>query len=171
MRTCPDCGSRVYTAGCVYCNEAAYIAEQGGAVADYGRISVDLQGGREFTRALDDMREQLMRQIQRTVEREFMRPTDGMDSFGASRGARNAESQTPLDREALRRDLIAAGLVNPDGTPTTRWGLDLDIPDLGFEDERPLEAQGPAKSQPSKAQPEQKTMVVAPGQRAVLVRE
>ena len=25
MKTCPDCGSRVYSLGCVNCNEAAYI--------------------------------------------------------------------------------------------------------------------------------------------------
>ncbi len=28
MKTCPDCGSRVYSKGCVNCNEEAYIAEQ-----------------------------------------------------------------------------------------------------------------------------------------------
>lgn len=28
MKTCPDCGSRVYNLGCVNCNEEAYIAEQ-----------------------------------------------------------------------------------------------------------------------------------------------
>lgn len=28
MKTCPDCGERVYKLGCVNCNEAAYIAEQ-----------------------------------------------------------------------------------------------------------------------------------------------
>lgn len=28
MRTCEDCGSRVYNLGCVNCNEEAYIAEQ-----------------------------------------------------------------------------------------------------------------------------------------------
>lgn len=27
-RTCPDCGERVYSLGCVNCNEAAYIEEQ-----------------------------------------------------------------------------------------------------------------------------------------------
>lgn len=28
MKTCPDCGERVYNLGCVNCNEAAYIQEQ-----------------------------------------------------------------------------------------------------------------------------------------------
>ncbi len=28
MKTCPDCGERVYNLGCVNCNEAAYIEEQ-----------------------------------------------------------------------------------------------------------------------------------------------
>lgn len=28
MKTCPDCGSRVYDLGCVNCNELAYIEEQ-----------------------------------------------------------------------------------------------------------------------------------------------
>lgn len=28
MKTCPDCGERVYSLGCVNCNEAAYIEEQ-----------------------------------------------------------------------------------------------------------------------------------------------
>lgn len=28
MRTCPDCGERVYNLGCVNCNEVAYIEEQ-----------------------------------------------------------------------------------------------------------------------------------------------
>ncbi len=28
MKTCPDCGSRVYKLGCVNCDEDAYIAEQ-----------------------------------------------------------------------------------------------------------------------------------------------
>ena len=28
MKTCEDCGSRVYNLGCVNCNEEAYIAEQ-----------------------------------------------------------------------------------------------------------------------------------------------
>lgn len=28
MKTCPDCGSRVYNLGCTWCNESAYIAEQ-----------------------------------------------------------------------------------------------------------------------------------------------
>lgn len=28
MKTCPDCGSAVYSRGCVNCNEPAYIAEQ-----------------------------------------------------------------------------------------------------------------------------------------------
>lgn len=28
MKTCPDCGCRVYKLGCVNCNEAAYIEEQ-----------------------------------------------------------------------------------------------------------------------------------------------
>lgn len=28
MRTCPDCGERVYNLGCVNCNEDAYIEEQ-----------------------------------------------------------------------------------------------------------------------------------------------
>lgn len=33
MKTCPDCGERVYSLGCVNCNEAAYIEEQ--AARDY----------------------------------------------------------------------------------------------------------------------------------------
>jgi hypothetical protein len=28
MKTCPDCGCRVYNLGCVNCNEADYIEEQ-----------------------------------------------------------------------------------------------------------------------------------------------
>jgi hypothetical protein len=28
MKTCPDCGERVYNLGCTNCNEAAYIEEQ-----------------------------------------------------------------------------------------------------------------------------------------------
>ena len=28
MKTCPDCGCRVYNLGCVNCNEEAYIEEQ-----------------------------------------------------------------------------------------------------------------------------------------------
>jgi hypothetical protein len=28
MKTCPDCGERVYNLGCVNCNEMAYIEEQ-----------------------------------------------------------------------------------------------------------------------------------------------
>jgi hypothetical protein len=28
MKTCPDCGERVYNLGCVNCNEADYIEEQ-----------------------------------------------------------------------------------------------------------------------------------------------
>lgn len=28
MKTCPDCGERVYNLGCVNCNKDAYIAEQ-----------------------------------------------------------------------------------------------------------------------------------------------
>lgn len=28
MKTCPDCGSRVYNLGCVNCNEDDYIEEQ-----------------------------------------------------------------------------------------------------------------------------------------------
>jgi len=28
VKTCPDCGERVYKLGCVNCNEDAYIAEQ-----------------------------------------------------------------------------------------------------------------------------------------------
>lgn len=28
MKTCEDCGSRVYNLGCTWCNEVAYIAEQ-----------------------------------------------------------------------------------------------------------------------------------------------
>lgn len=28
MRTCPDCGGRVYNLGCVNCNEEDYIEEQ-----------------------------------------------------------------------------------------------------------------------------------------------
>jgi|HubBroStandDraft_4_1064222.scaffolds.fasta_scaffold06274_5 hypothetical protein len=28
MKTCPDCGSRVYNLGCTWCNEPAYIEEQ-----------------------------------------------------------------------------------------------------------------------------------------------
>jgi hypothetical protein len=28
MKTCEDCGERVYSLGCTYCNELAYIAEQ-----------------------------------------------------------------------------------------------------------------------------------------------
>lgn len=28
MKTCPDCGSRVYSLGCVNCEEANYIEEQ-----------------------------------------------------------------------------------------------------------------------------------------------
>lgn len=28
MRTCENCGSRVYSLGCVNCNEQAYIEEQ-----------------------------------------------------------------------------------------------------------------------------------------------
>lgn len=28
IKTCPNCGSRVYSLGCVYCDEDAYIAEQ-----------------------------------------------------------------------------------------------------------------------------------------------
>lgn len=28
MKTCPDCGERVYSLGCTNCNEVAYIDEQ-----------------------------------------------------------------------------------------------------------------------------------------------
>jgi hypothetical protein len=28
MKTCPNCGERVYNLGCVNCDEAAYIEEQ-----------------------------------------------------------------------------------------------------------------------------------------------
>lgn len=28
MKTCPDCGERVYNFGCTNCNESAYIEEQ-----------------------------------------------------------------------------------------------------------------------------------------------
>lgn len=28
MKTCPDCGERVYKLGCVNCDEAAYIEQQ-----------------------------------------------------------------------------------------------------------------------------------------------
>ena len=28
MKTCPDCGCRVYKLGCVNCDEAAYVEEQ-----------------------------------------------------------------------------------------------------------------------------------------------
>lgn len=28
MKTCPDCGERVYSLGCTWCNEEAYIQEQ-----------------------------------------------------------------------------------------------------------------------------------------------
>ena len=28
MKTCPDCGERMYSHGCTWCNEAAYIDEQ-----------------------------------------------------------------------------------------------------------------------------------------------
>lgn len=28
MKTCPDCGERVYDLGCVNCNESAYIEQQ-----------------------------------------------------------------------------------------------------------------------------------------------
>lgn len=28
MKTCPDCGCRVYSLGCVNCNESDYIEEQ-----------------------------------------------------------------------------------------------------------------------------------------------
>ena len=28
MKTCPDCGERVYSLGCVNCDEAAYIEAQ-----------------------------------------------------------------------------------------------------------------------------------------------
>jgi hypothetical protein len=28
MKTCPDCGERVYSLGCTNCNEVAYINEQ-----------------------------------------------------------------------------------------------------------------------------------------------
>jgi hypothetical protein len=33
MKTCPDCGERVYKLGCVNCNEAAYIEQQNMFVA------------------------------------------------------------------------------------------------------------------------------------------
>ena len=36
MRTCPDCGERVYSLGCVNCNEAAYIEEQEQLTERYG---------------------------------------------------------------------------------------------------------------------------------------
>jgi len=36
MKTCPDCGSRVYNLGCTWCNEEAYIAEQVEFDKDYG---------------------------------------------------------------------------------------------------------------------------------------
>jgi hypothetical protein len=36
MKTCPDCGERVYNLGCVNCNEAAYIDEQVGFDEHYG---------------------------------------------------------------------------------------------------------------------------------------
>lgn len=36
MKTCPDCGERVYNLGCVNCNEPAYIEEQEQLTALYG---------------------------------------------------------------------------------------------------------------------------------------
>ena len=39
MKTCPDCGERVYSLGCVNCDEANYIEAQ--------RMLDDLLGGPE----------------------------------------------------------------------------------------------------------------------------
>ena len=36
MRTCPDCGCRVYSLGCVNCDEDAYIEEQIQLTERYG---------------------------------------------------------------------------------------------------------------------------------------
>jgi len=36
MKTCPDCGCRVYKYGCVNCNETAYIDEQVMLTQQYG---------------------------------------------------------------------------------------------------------------------------------------
>ena len=36
MKTCPDCGSRVYNLGCVNCNESAYSEEMEALNAMYG---------------------------------------------------------------------------------------------------------------------------------------
>ena len=41
MKTCPDCGERVYKLGCVNCNEAAYIEEQRQLNALYGYDDVE----------------------------------------------------------------------------------------------------------------------------------
>lgn len=41
MKSCPDCGSRVYNHGCVNCNEPAYIQEQIELTARYGEIRHD----------------------------------------------------------------------------------------------------------------------------------
>jgi hypothetical protein len=34
MKTCPECGERVYKLGCVNCDEDAYIAEQEARTAE-----------------------------------------------------------------------------------------------------------------------------------------
>jgi hypothetical protein len=41
MKTCPDCGERVYELGCVNCNEVAYIQAQGGYEAEGDLLEFD----------------------------------------------------------------------------------------------------------------------------------
>ena len=42
MKTCEDCGERVYSLGCVNCNEAAYIEQQ--AAEDYDAVEYACRG-------------------------------------------------------------------------------------------------------------------------------
>ena len=61
MKTCPDCGERVYNVGCVNCNEAAYIQEQREMDADYISPSerADIDDAAEAKRQSREMRESL----------------------------------------------------------------------------------------------------------------
>jgi hypothetical protein len=44
VKTCEDCGGRVYALGCVNCNEAAYIALQADDDDDDGYCNTCLDG-------------------------------------------------------------------------------------------------------------------------------
>lgn len=58
MKTCPDCGERVYNLGCVNCNEPAYIEEQERLTDSYGSERLragkaDVSSGPQATPMID----------------------------------------------------------------------------------------------------------------------